>query len=71
MRVCACPMCGTLHEAVSAVALIGITEEQLYDRTHCRLCELPSSTFIALKDEPDLGDDELGYPLAVVPWLAG
>ena len=71
MKVCACPVCGTLHEAASAVVLSGITKEQAYDRTHCRLCESSSSAFIALKDEPDLNDGELGYPIAVVPWLSG
>lgn len=69
MKVCACPVCGTVHEAAPSTVLNGLTEEQVYARTHCKLCESPSSRFVALADEPDLKNEEFGYPLAVVRWL--
>lgn len=47
--------------------LIGLAGQLVYQRTHCRLCETPSTTFIRRPDEPDFLDGELGYPLAVVP----
>jgi|GEM_PF-4339237 len=71
MKVCACPACGTVHEAAPSPVLDGLSEERVYARTHCKLCESPSAHFVALADEPDLMDGELGYPLAVVPWLRG
>lgn len=67
MKVCMCRYCGVKHEAASAIDLLGLDEEQTYRRTHCRLCESPSSTFVRLADEPDLQPDELGYPLVVMP----
>lgn len=70
MKVCRCRVCGVLHEAAPASILVGQSEEFTYARTHCRLCEAPSSTFAPLADEPDLPADEIGYPLAVVPWLS-
>lgn len=69
MKVCMCPTCGVLHEAVPASKLVGLSEEQVYARIHCRMCETPSDVFIQVRDEPDLGPDEIGYPAAVVPWL--
>lgn len=68
MKVCMCPTCGVLHEAVPA-SLHGLSDDEVYARTHCRMCETPSDVFIRRKDEPDLGPNELGYPAAVVPWL--
>lgn len=47
--------------------LIGLAEQVVYQRTHCRLCETPSTTFIRRPDEPDLLDGEFGYPLVAVP----
>jgi len=69
MKVCVCPACGTLHEAASALVLNGLNEEATYQRTHCRFCERPSSSFRPRPDEPDLAPGELGYPIAVVPWM--
>lgn len=69
MRMAVCPVCRTVHEAVDARVLVGADEERTYRITHCRLCESPSTTFRQLPDQPDLADDELGYPMAVVPWL--
>jgi len=69
MKVCMCPTCGVLHEAVPESHLVGLTGEQVHARTHCRMCETPSEVFIRRVDEADLGPDEIGYPAAVVPWL--
>ena len=69
MNVCRCRVCGVIHEATPASILVGLSDEQTYVRTHCRLCESPSSAFVPIADEPDLPADEIGYPLAVVPWL--
>jgi hypothetical protein len=68
MKVCMCPTCGVLHEAVPASSLVGLNDEKVYARTHCRMCETPSEGFIRRRDEPDLEPDEFGYPAAVVPW---
>lgn len=69
MKVCKCVRCGVVHEAASRTILLNLDEETRYRITHCRLCGSPSSTFSPLPDEADLPDDELGYPVAVVPWL--
>ena len=69
MKMAACPVCRTVHEAADARALIGADEERTYRFTHCRLCKSSSAKFRQLPDQPDLADDELGYPMAVVPWL--
>lgn len=69
MKVCKCPRCRVVHEAVPASTLVGLSEELVYRRTHCCLCESPSSEFVPLPDERDLMDDEFGYPMAVVRWL--
>lgn len=66
MKVCMCRFCGVKHEAAKESVLVGMSEEQVYARTHCRYCEAPSSSFVALGDEPELGPDELGYPLVVI-----
>lgn len=71
MKVCMCPRCRTVHEAASPAVLTGVDEKLRHRRTHCRLCSLPSEHFTRLPDEPDLSDDELGYPMAVVPWMGG
>lgn len=70
MKVCRCNVCSIVHQAAPASALDGLSEEMNYARTHCRLCESPSSAFVPLADEPDVPADEIGYPLAVVPWLS-
>lgn len=70
MKMAMCPTCRVAHEAVNRRALDGATAERIYRITHCRLCKTPSETFLPLPDEPDLADDELGYPMAVVPWVA-
>ena len=69
MKVCMCPTCGVLYEAVPASSLLGMSDEQVYARTHCRMCETPSDVFIPRRDEPGLEPDEFGYPAAAVPWL--
>lgn len=69
MKMAACSICRTVHEAVGSQALIGADEERTYRITHCRLCKSSSAKFRQLPDQPDLADDELGYPMAVVPWL--
>lgn len=69
MNVCKCVQCGVVHEAVPRAKLFVAALEDIYRITHCRHCGSHSSTFAPLPDEPDLGDDELGYPVAVVPWL--
>lgn len=69
MKMAACPVCRTMHEAVGVVALEGADKERSYRITHCRFCETPSATFHQRPDRPELSDDEMGYPMAVVPWL--
>lgn len=69
MKMAACPVCRTIHEAVGPSALKGAGKKRTYRVTHCRLCEPPSTTFRPLPDHPELVDDELGFPMAVVPWL--
>jgi hypothetical protein len=69
MKVCMCPTCGVLYEAMPASSLVEMSDEQVYARTHCRMCETPSDVFIRRNDEPDLGPNEFGYPAAVVRWL--
>jgi putative toxin-antitoxin system antitoxin component (TIGR02293 family) len=69
MKMAACPVCRTIHEAVGPSALKGADKKRTYRVTHCRLCESPSTTFRPLQDRPELADDELGFPMAVVPWL--
>jgi hypothetical protein len=69
VKMAMCPRCKVVHEAVGPKALDGADEERAYRITHCRLCKSPSLTFSPLPDEPDLADDELGYPMAVVPWV--
>jgi len=64
-----CPVCRIIHEAVGRGALKGADDERTYRITHCRLCYTPSDKFQALPDQPDLAEDEMGYPMAVVPWL--
>lgn len=71
MKVCRCPRCGTVHEAASSTALLGADERLVHRRTHCRLCSLRSEHFTPLPDEPDLGPNDMGYPMAVVPWMGG
>lgn len=67
MKVCMCRCCGVKHETVTEAILVGMDEDQVYARTHCRYCEAPSSSFVALGDEPELGPDEIGYPSVVIP----
>lgn len=69
MNAAACPTCRAIHEATSALALVGLNDDQRYRRTHCVLCETPSSYFLPIGDLPDPDADEFGYPLAVVPWM--
>lgn len=69
MKLSVCPRCGVMHEAVGTKVLAGVDEDRRYDLTHCRLCELPSTAFRPLPDRQDLADDEIGYPMAVVPWV--
>jgi hypothetical protein len=69
MKMAACPVCRTIHEAVGPSALKGADKKRTYRITHCRLCESPSTTFRPLPDHPELANDELGFPMAVVPWL--
>jgi len=70
MKAAKCPMCGVVHEATGHWALDGADEKRAYRITHCRLCNTPSETFLEMPDQPDVADDDLGFPLAVVPWLA-
>jgi len=69
MKVCKCPNCGVLHGAARITTLAGLDEEQVYLCTHCRFCEYPTGNFVQQPDERDLQPNELGYPMAVVPWL--
>lgn len=69
MKLSICPRCRVVHEAVGTKVLDGVDDERLYDLTHCKLCEPPSATFRQLPDQPDLADNEIGYPMAVVPWM--
>lgn len=69
MKLSICPGCRVIHEAVGTKVLAGVDEDRRYELTHCRLCELPSEAFRPLPDPPDPADDEIGYPMAVVPWM--
>jgi len=69
MKMAICPVCKTVHEATGQRTLRGADERRTYRITHCRLCESPSTGFHPLPNQPDLADDELGYPMAVVPWI--
>lgn len=71
MKVCKCPRCRTAHEAGSPTALQGLDEKLMHRRTHCRLCSLNSEHFTELPDESDLGPNDMGYPMAVAPWMNG
>lgn len=69
-RLAMCPRCRTLHESAGQFALIGISAERALEITHCKLCKTPSSTFAAMEEfAPQLGQYDLGYPVAVVPWF--
>lgn len=57
--------------AASSAVLTGVDEKLRHRPKHCRLCRLPSEHCTPLPDEPDLSDDELGFPMTVAPWMGG
>lgn len=69
MKLAICPACRVVHEAVGRQALKGADEERAYRLTHCRLCAIPCAQFRPLPDGPELSEDDLGFPAAVVPWI--
>jgi hypothetical protein len=69
MKLAICPACQVVHEAVGRDLLEGADEERAYRLTHCRLCAIPCTEFRPLPDGPELLEDELGFPAAVVPWI--
>ncbi len=71
MKLAMCPVCRVVHAAVGRQVLEGADEERAYRLTHCRLCAIPCAQFRPLPDGPELSEDELGFPAAVVPWIDG
>jgi hypothetical protein len=69
MKLAICPACRVVHEAVTRQVLEGADEQRAYHLTHCRLCALPCTEFRPLPDGPELAEDDLGFPAAVVPWI--
>jgi hypothetical protein len=66
MKVCRCPRCGVVHEAVSASALIGLDETLARPRIHYRVCSLAGEHFTPLPNGPDLRPNKPGYPMEAV-----
>lgn len=67
MKIAVCPFCRVMHEAVGPEALKNADDERRYKLTHCRLCEASSEPFkVRAREEPELEDDELGYPAIVL-----
>ena len=71
MKLAICPACRVVHEMVSPTILNGLDHQGVYQRTHCRMCEVPSGYFLPLKETPALDAGEIGYPAAVVPVFDG
>ena len=69
MKGAMCPNCRALHQAAGSSALVGLNNDDRYHVTHCKLCETPTGEFARGPDLPDVGPDEFGYPMAVVPWM--
>lgn len=68
MKLTLCPLCCVLHESVVPETLKGLNEEQVYQLTHCRCCELPVKFFYKGEvDAEDTPKNEIGYPAVVLP----